>query len=434
MRYTPISKDLFIQNRLRFVKQLKADSLAIFHSNDSMPRNGDQYFPFEQQSDLFYLTGIQQPDTILLLYPEAPKENLREVLFIKRDDAQSRTWHGARLSKDETAAISGITKIYWVDQMPALLQDLIHHAKRIYVNGNENMSVDSKVTTKDMRIAKELMAKFAFHKYHRSQPILRKLRMIKSNLEIDLMRQACSITGKAFHRVLQNTQPGIKEYELEGGIIGTFVEAGAAGHAYQPIVASGSAACTLHYTHNDQVCQDGDLILLDFGAKYANYCADLSRTIPVNGRFTERQKNVYNAVLRTFYQARDMMLPGLQLNELNLEVGKMLSFELVQLGLLDKEEAANYDAEHPPYRRFFMHGVAHHLGLDVHDLSDRFAPLQAGMVLTCEPALYIADEGIGVRIENNILVTDHGPIDLMHDIPIEVEEIEAHMQETVVTS
>ncbi|NND06910.1 MAG: M24 family metallopeptidase [Saprospiraceae bacterium] len=434
MRYQSIDASLFRQNRQRFVRQMKADSIAIFQSNDVMPRNGDQFFPFEQHSDLFYLSGIDQPETVLVMYPHGRNVDLREVLFVKRGKAKTSLWEGPMLSMDEVKEISGVEKVYWLDQMPAVLQDLLHQAKRLYVNDNENLHVTAQVETKDARIAKELMGKYPFHKYHRAQPILRQLRMIKSPIEVELLRRSCTITSQAFHRVLRCVRPGIKEYEIEGKIIGTFMEGGAQGHAYEPIVASGSAACVLHYTRNDSTCAEGELILLDFGAKYAHYCADLSRTIPCNGKFTERQRSVYNAVLRTFRRAKSMMLPGIHLDELSREVGSMLSHELVDLGLLSKSEAADHASDRAPYKKYFMHGVAHHLGLDVHDLSDRFSPLQAGMVLTCEPALYIAEEGIGVRIENNVFITDDGPIDLMEDIPIEVEEIEEVMQEQLVNS
>lgn len=434
MRHQSIASSLFVQNRARFVRLMKVDSIAIFQSNDAMPRNGDQFYPFEQHSDLFYLSGISQPETVLVLCPHAADENLREVLFIKKSSAKTTTWEGPALDQDQARAKSGIEKIYWLDQMPTVMQDLIHHTKRIYINGNENLSVTSEVVTKDTRMAKELMDKFPFHKYHRAQPILRQLRMIKSPVEVELMRRASAITNYAFHQVLRSVRPGMKEYELEGKIIGAMIESGASGHAYEPIVASGPSACILHYTRNDQICQEGELILLDFGAKYAHYCADLSRTIPCGGRFSARQRQVYDAVLRTFYTAKSMMLPGMHLDELNREVGTILSHELVALGLLTKKEGADHAMEKPSYRRYFMHGISHHLGLDVHDLSDRFAPLQAGMVLTCEPGLYIKEEGIGVRIENNILITDDGPVDLMTDVPIEAEEIEEVIHQEMATA
>jgi Xaa-Pro aminopeptidase len=433
MRYQPIKSKLFKQNRERFVRQMKPDALAIFHSNDQMPRKGDQYFPYTQSPDFFYLTGIEQPESVLVLFPNAPKPAFKEILFIKKSDTKTNIWDGERLSKDEATGISDVKTVYWLDQLPTLLQDLLHHAKRIYVNSNENLSVNAEVETRDMRNARALMQKYPFHKYHRAQPVMRKLRMIKSNPEIEIIQKACEITGKAFQRVLQSTEPGMMEYEVESHITGTFIASGSAGHAYAPIVASGPGACVLHYIKNDQACRDGELLLLDFGAEYAHYASDLTRTIPVNGRFSERQRQVYDAVLRTFKRTREMMVPGAMLDELNKEVGRMMSYELVDLGLLSKDEGDDYEADNAPYRKYFMHGVAHHLGLDVHDLSDKYTPLQAGMVLTCEPGIYIREEAMGIRLENDILVTDDGPIDLMANIPIEAEEIETLMHEQVLS-
>lgn len=430
MRSKKIDSNLFIQNRQRFARQMRSESLAIFQTNDKMPRNGDQYFPFRQNSDFFYLTGIDQPESVLLLYPDASREDYKEILFIKKGDALSQIWEGQRYTKKEARDISGIQKVMWIQQLPTIQQNLIHQAKRIYVNENENLSVQAEIQTRDIRIAKEIRERYPFHKYHRSQPILRYLRMIKSHPEIELINHAAGITSKAFHRVLKAVRPGMKEYEVEAEIIHTFIANGSAGHAYDPIVASGASSCVLHYIKNDQVCSNGDMLLLDFGAEYGHYAADLSRTIPVNGKFTRRQREVYQAVLRVLKQTIELMVPGMTLDDLNREVGNMISHELVSLGLIDRKDLRE-KGEHAAYRQYFMHGVAHHLGLDVHDLSDRNSPFQAGMVLTCEPGIYIAEESLGIRLENDILITDNGPVDLMAEIPIEVDHIESLMQEMV---
>lgn len=430
MRFKKIDSNLFIQNRQRFARQMRSDSLAIFQTNDKMPRNGDQYFPFRQNSDFFYLTGIDQPESVLLLYPDASREDHREILFIKKGDALSEIWEGQRYTKKEARDISGIQKVMWLQQLPGIQQNLIHQAKRIYVNENENLSVQAEIQTRDIRIAKEIKERYPFHKYHRSQPILRYLRMIKSHPEIELINHAAGITSQAFHRVLKAVKPGMKEYEIEAEIIHTFIAHGSAGHAYDPIVASGASSCVLHYIKNDQVCDNGDILLLDFGAEYGHYAADLSRTIPVNGKFTSRQRDVYQAVLRVLKQTIELMVPGMTLDELNKEVGLMISHELVALDLIDRKDLKE-KGEYAAYRQYFMHGVAHHLGLDVHDLSDRNSPFQAGMILTCEPGIYIAEESLGIRLENNILITDNGPVDLMAEIPIEVDHIESLMQEMV---
>ncbi|MCB0685441.1 MAG: aminopeptidase P N-terminal domain-containing protein [Saprospiraceae bacterium] len=430
MRYQAIDPTLFIQNRQRFARQMKPDSLAIFHSNDAMPRNGDQHFPYRQHSDFFYLTGVEQKDSTLILFPGAPKSEFKEILFIKKETEHARIWEGEKLTKNEASGISGIEKIVWSSQYSSVLHDLIKQAKRVYINGNESQGIDDEILTRDLRLGNQLMRRYPMHKYHRSQPILRNLRMIKSTTEVDLIKRAIDITKAGFDQVLNLIQPDMWEYQVEALLTGSFIHEGAQGHAYAPIVASGAAACVLHYITNDHQCKAGDLLLIDFGAEYANYAADLTRTIPVSGRFTERQASVYNAVLRVMKETKEMMVPGILLDELNTEVGKMMSHALVDLGLLDKNELNSKDAKKQPYRRYFMHGVAHHLGLDVHDLSDRYSPFQAGMVLTCEPGIYIPEENLGIRLENNILITDEGPVDLAAHVPIEIEEIESLMEQS----
>lgn len=431
MKYAPINPELFKLNRKRFARKMLPDSIAIFHSNDLMPRNGDCFFPFRQNSGLFYLCGLDQEETVLILFPDCMKEGFHEVAFIKRTDEKTAIWEGEKYSKEQAQAISGIQKIYWLEEMDRILNELILLSKRIYINTNENDHFRSEVSSRDMRFARLYQERYPFHKYHRSQPILKKLAMKKSVYEVDLMKEAIDITDRAFRRVLKFTTPGVKEYEIEAEITHEFLCNRANGHAYPPIIASGPSSCILHYNQNNKTCQDGDLLLLDFGAEYANYAADMTRTIPVNGQFSPRQREVYNAVLRIMKAARQMLLPGTTLEEYHKEVGKMTESELISLKLLDKTDIKNQDEDYPAYKKYFMHGTSHHIGLDVHDLSNRYDPIQGGMVFTCEPAIYIPDEGFGIRLENDILVTDNGPIDLMAGIPIEAEEIEELMNAAV---
>jgi Xaa-Pro aminopeptidase len=427
MRYEAIPPQLFQYNRQRFMRQMKSRSVAIFHSNDLLPRNGDQYYPFRQNSDLFYLSGLDQPEAVLVLYPNCPKDGHEEIAFIKRSNEHIAVWEGHKYTKEEARKISGIQKVYWLDEMERVLNELILLADRIYVNSNENDRYESDVMNRDLRHTHQLMRKFPTHKYHRSQPVLKKLAMIKSEPEIAIISKACQITGQAFRRVLEFTQPGVREYEVEAEIIHEFIRGGANGHGYNPIIAAGKNNCVLHYNDNNQVCKDGDLLLLDFGAEYANYTADLSRTIPVSGRFTRRQRQVYDAVLRVMRAATQMLVPGTLMEEYQKEVAKIMEGELLGLGLISKQDIANQNPEKPAYKKFFMHGTSHHLGLDVHDLGLRYAPVQEGMVFTCEPGIYIPEEGFGIRLEDDILVTDHGPLNLMADIPVEAEEIEELM-------
>ncbi|MEN0005087.1 MAG: aminopeptidase P N-terminal domain-containing protein [Bacteroidota bacterium] len=428
MRYEPIDPALFALNRKRFMRKMLPHSIAIFNSNDLMPRNGDTYFPFRQNSDLFYLSGLDQPETVVVLFPDCVKEGFQEIAFIKESNAYLKTWEGDRYSKEQAQTISGISKVYWLKDMDVVLNELILLAKRIYVNTNENDRFDSPVISRDLRFTKQLMDRYPVHKYHRSQPILKKLAMIKSPLELEVLQKAIGITAKAFDQVLEMVRPGVAEYEIEAEITATFIRHRASGHAYSPIVASGANNCVLHYVQNKETCQAGDLLLLDFGAEYANYASDMSRTIPINGQFTKRQRQVYDAVLRVFKAAKQLLVPGTTIEEYHKEVGKMMESELVELSLLDRTTIKNQDPNYPAYKKYFMHGTSHHLGLDVHDLANRYDPILAGMVFTCEPGIYIPEERIGIRIENDILVTDDGAVDLMEQIPIEAEEIESVMQ------
>ncbi len=431
MRYDPISSELFALNRKRFIQKMVPDSIAIFHSNDLMPRNGDTFFPFRQNSDLFYLSGLDQEETVLVLFPDCIKEGFHELAFIKRADEKSRLWDGALYTKERARQVSGIEKIYWLDEMPIILNELILLAKRIYLNTNEHEHFHSAVSNRNVRLAREMMHKYPLHKYHRSQPILKKLAMIKSHYEIELIQQAIQITGKAFHRVLQFLKPGVYEYELEAEITHEFIRQRANGHAYSPIIASGPNNCVLHYSDNTGQCREGELVLMDFGAEYANYAADFTRTVPVNGQFSDRQLLIYNAVLRVLRKATQLLVPGTSMEEYHQKVGKYMEEELLELQLITQKDIAGQNPAFPAYKKYFMHSISHHLGRDVHDLSSRYAPLLAGMVLTVEPGIYLWEENFGVRLENIILVTDDGPVDLTAGIPIDAEEIESWMNAEV---
>ncbi|MFM2206994.1 MAG: hypothetical protein RL213_969 [Bacteroidota bacterium] len=427
MKYTAIDPKLFIENRKKYVALLPEQSIAFFNSNDEMPRNGDGNFLFRQQSDLFWLTGIDQEQTILVFAPNHPIAEYRELLFVRKTNEHIAVWEGHKYTKEEARAASGIQSVYWVEDFHAMLPVLMHHSKKVYVNLNENDRFVTEVPYRDERFAASLRGKYPHHAYDRSGPLMAKLRAIKSDTEIELMRTACDITDKAFRRVLRFTKPGVYEYEIEAEIIHEFIRNRGNGHAYTPIIASGANACVLHYNDNNRVCKEGDVILLDFGAEYANYAADLSRSIPVSGKFSARQRDVYNAVLRVMRAAKKMLVVGNTIPKYHEEVGRIMEEELIGLGLLDAAAVKKQDPKQPLYKKYFMHGTSHFLGLDVHDIGSRYEPMQAGMVFTCEPGIYIPEEGLGIRIENDILITGKGPADLMERIPIEVEEIEEIM-------
>lgn len=427
IRYNAINKSLFEGNRKRFAALLQGNALAIINSNDEMPRSADQNFPFRQNSDLFYLTGIDQEQTALVVFPNCPIADHKEVLFIRRTNEHIAVWEGHKYTKEEARAASGIQTIYWYDEFYAVMHKLFIAANTIYFNTNENNRFSTEVEYRDLRLLKELKNRYPAHQYERTAPLLTSLREIKSEIEVDVIKQACNITEKAFRKVLAFTKPGVMEYEIEAEIIAEFIRNRATGHAYSPIIASGGNACVLHYNANNQQCKDGDLILMDFGCEYGNYASDLTRTIPANGKFTQRQKDVYNAVLRVMKKAKQLLVPGNTFAEYNKAVGRAMEEEMIGLGLLKGHEVEKQDPAAPLYKKYFMHGTSHFMGLDVHDNGNYNQPFKAGMVFTCEPGMYIPEENIGIRIENDILVTDNGPVDLMATIPIEVDEIEALM-------
>ena len=427
MKNISISKELFSANRDNFIEKLMPNSLAIFHSNDVFPRNGDQSFKFRQQSDLFYLTGIEQEKTILMLYPDCPNPDLREVLFIIEPNEMLKTWEGHKLSKKEAPNICGIEKVRWTDQFDAVLTEVMSYAENVYLNAIEYAKFSTDVPYRDLRFAREIRERYPNHTYKRAAPLVNALRTIKSDEEIRLIREAIHLTGKAFDRILKFAGPDVAEYQIDAELTHEFLFNGSSGSAYHPIIASGENACTLHYIENSEVCKDGDLLLMDFGAEYGNYAADLTRTIPVSGKFSERQKACYNAVLRVLRQSSKLLVPGNSIDRVNKEVNKLMEEEMIGLGLFSREEAAKQDPERPLYAKYFMHGVSHFLGLDVHDVGSKFEPFRPGMVFTFEPGLYIREEKIGIRLENNYLITAGEPEDLTKEIPIEAEEIERLM-------
>lgn len=427
MRYNPINNSLFTKNRKKLSNLLKPNAVAILNANDIMPTNADGTFPFRQNNDLYYLSGIDQEETILFLYPDAKHESEREILFIKETSELIAIWEGHKHTLDEAKELSGITSIYWLHDFEKTINDIIPNSSFIYLNSNDHARSSSEVQTRDNRFRIWCKRNYPTHTYNNLAPLMHQLRYIKEAEEVIEIQKACNITEKAFRRILPFVKPGVSEYEIEAEIIHEFIRNGSMGHAYQPIIASGPDSCVLHYIDNRKKCKDGDILLLDFGAEYANYNSDLSRTIPVNGRFTARQRDVYNATLSVQKYAISILKTGLTFPEYNKEVGLFMESELIKLQLFDKADVKNQDPKTPLYRKYFMHGTSHSLGLDVHDVDDRTIPFTEGMVFTVEPGIYIREESIGVRIENNLIITKEGNSDFMKNIPREVEEIEELM-------
>jgi Xaa-Pro aminopeptidase len=427
MKYLPIDSSLFVQNRQRFAAELKADSIAVLNANDVMPTSADGVRSFIQNTDFFYLSGIDEEESILVIFPDAREEKHREILFIKETNEEIATWEGPKYSKEDASKMSGIKTIYWTREFEKIFRGLVFEADLIYLNSNEHLRADVSVETRDARFLKWCKENYPLHEYKRLAPIMHRIRPVKSKMEVELIKQACKITEKAFLRLLDFIRPGIWEFEIEAEIYHEFITNRSRGPAYAPIIASGANTCILHYVKNNRQCQDGDLVLMDFGAEYANYASDLTRTIPVNGKFTFRQKEIYNSVLRVQKKAIQMLTPGNTFETYNKDVGVIMEKELIGLGLLDAKAVKNQDPDDPLYKQYFMHGASHHLGLDVHDLGSKYRKFEEGMVFTCEPGIYIKAEEIGIRLENDILVTKDGPVDLMGNIPIEIDEIESLM-------
>ena len=428
MKHLPLDPSIFVQNRKRFTSKMKKGSIAIFNSNDEVPSNGDAIYRFKQNSDLYWLTGIMQEETMLILYPDNPEAKFREVLVLVRPNELKEKWDGKRLRSEEAKQISGIETVLWLDTLESMLQGWVHLADNIYLNSNENDRKSANVPTRDYRYAEEMKRKYPFHKYRRSAKILKELRAVKTEEEMKVMQVAADITHKTFERVLKVIRPGIMEYEIEAEILHSFISQRSSGEAYNSIIASGDRARTLHYISNNQECKDGELVLMDFGAEYGGYCADLTRTVPVNGKFTARQAEVYNGCLHLHNFAKSLLKPGISIVDYTEKVGDEATKVFLKLGLLTESDVKNDDKNNKSYRKYLYHGISHHLGIDVHDLGTRTEPLEAGMMLTVEPGIYIEEEQMGIRIENNVWITEDGNIDLMKNIPITVEDIEARMK------
>ena len=424
MKYNPINNRLFIENRQRLAKSLKPKSAAIIFSNDIVPTNADGTLPFRQNNDLFYLCGADQEETVLIVFPDAQNKAHREILLVKETNDHIAVWEGAKLNKEQATEVSGIETIIWTNQLDTTINSVMIEAENIYLNSNEHLRASKEVETRTDRLNKKLKAQYPLHNYERLAPIMHQLRSVKHSVEIELMQQACNITEKGFRRLLSFVKPGVMEFEIEAELMHEFLRNRSRGFAYEPIIASGASACVLHYNENNRACKDGDVMLLDFGAEYANYASDLSRSIPINGRYNKRQRQVYDAVLRVQKECYKILRPGILLADYHKQVGIIMEKELVDLGLLSMDDIKNQDPAWPAYKKYFMHGTSHYIGLDVHDVGQWHQPISAGSVFTVEPGIYIPEEGLGIRLEDDIIVTNEGHINLMANIPIEAEEIE----------
>ncbi len=427
MKYPPIEPSLFVSNRDAFRKLIKPGSLAIIHSNDQMPYSSDQFFPFRQHPDFFYLTGIDQEKSILMLFPDSPNPALREVLFLLETNEHIAVWEGHKYTKNEAAAASGIETVHWLSSFETMLKEAMAYAENVYLDTLENPRYGGEVNYRNLRFVRDLQSRYPLHNYMRATPLITRLRLTKSDVELEVMKKAIAITAGAVQRAMKFVKPGVAEYEIEAEIIHEYISKRATGHSFYPIVASGGSACVLHYIENNRICKDGDLLLVDTGAEYANYAGDITRTFPVNGRFTPRQKEVYNACLRVMKEARAMLVTGTHIDAYHKEVCKVMESELIGLGLITKTDIEKQDPSSPAFKKYFPHGTSHFMGLDVHDEGHRFEAFRPGMVLSCEPGIYIQEEGIGIRIENDILITEKGPVDLTADVPVEADEIEELM-------
>lgn len=428
MKYDRISAQLFIENRKNFIADMETSSLAVFNSNDIYPISADSTMPFQQHRDIFYLSGVDQEESILVISPFSKNEAHREVLFLKETNEHIAVWEGEKLDKKNALEVSGIKTVYWLSQFETIFKQMIAEVDKVYLNTNEHLRADTSVETREDRFIKKVKEQYPSHQWRRSAPIMHKIRSVKSEIEVQLMKKACSITKLGVERLLKFVKPGVWEYEIEAELIHEFLRNRSKGFAYTPIVASGANACVLHYIQNNAQCKDGDVILLDVGAEYANYASDLTRCIPVNGRFTARQKEVYNSVLNVKKQAEKMLVPGTMMNEYHKEVGKIMEAELVKLKLIDQTDIKNQNPDWPAYKKYFMHGTSHFIGLDTHDVGLWNEPIKAGMAFTCEPGIYIPEENLGIRLEDDLVVQSSGaPLNLMADIPLEADEIEALM-------
>ena len=424
MRYDKIDKNLYINNRKNYLDKVNQNSTSVFVSNEFMPTNADETLHFVQNTNLLYLTGIDQEETFLILAPNFPDKKMREILFIKETSEEISIWEGNKLTKKEAQEISGIKTVMWNDTFENILNLILAESNEIYLDKNEHIRSSTKIQTPQERFILDIQRRYSSYKIKRSYPILSDLRMIKDKTEINLIQMACDITEKGFRRILRYVEPGIWEFDIEAEFIHEFIKNRSKGFAYQPIIATGINACSLHYNENKTKCKSGELILMDVAAEYANYKSDMTRTIPVNGKFTNRQLEVYNAVLNVKNEATNILRPGISINDYHKEVGKIMESELIKIKLIDKVDVKNQDPKNPLFKKYFMHGTSHHIGLDVHDVGNFYVDLKPGNVFTVEPGIYIREENIGVRLEDNILVGDNDNINLMENIPILPDEIE----------
>ena len=428
MKYHKIDSELFVKNRKNFAAKMLPSSLAVFNSNDIYPIGADSTLPFQQNRDLFYLSGVDQEESVLVIFPDCPNPKHREILFLKETNEHIAVWEGEKLTKEKAFETSGIKTVYWLQDLDKILFEIMTQCDTVYINTNEHYRANVETETREDRFTKKLKDRFPAHRVAKSNPILQRLRSVKDQIEIDLIQNACNITEKGFRRILEFVKPGVMEFNIEAEFMHEFLNNRSRGFAYTPIVASGNNANVLHYIENNQECKAGDLILLDIGAEYANYSSDMSRTIPVSGKFTARQKEVYNAVNRVKNEATKMLTPGTIWADYHVEVGKLITSELIGLGLLDKADVQNENPDWPAYKKYFMHGTSHHMGLDTHDYGILTEPMQANMVFTVEPGIYIPDEGFGIRLEDDVVIQETGePFNLMRNIPIEADEIEEIM-------
>ncbi len=430
MKYDRIDKQLYIKNRASFKQLMEPNSLAVFNSNDIFPISADSTMPFQQHRDILFLSGVDQEESILVIFPDSKNEAHKEVLFLKETSDLIAVWEGEKLNKEQAFEVSGIKTVYWLNQFPVMFKQMMADASNVYINTNEHLRANTEVETREDRFIKQLKSDYPAHQVRKSAPIMHRIRSIKDAIEIELLQKACKITEAGVRRLLSCIKPGVWEYEIEAELAHEFLRNRSKGFAYTPIIASGKNACVLHYIENNQQCKDGDVILLDVGAEYANYASDLTRCIPVNGRFTARQKEVYNAVLHVKKSAEKLLVPGTIMAEYQKEVGRIMEGQLLNLGLISQLDITNQNPEWPAYKKYFMHGTSHFMGLDTHDVGLWNEPIKAGMVLTCEPGIYIPEEGLGIRLEDDLVVQESGaPFNLMKDIPLEAEEIETLMNE-----
>ena len=428
MKYKMLDASLYVSNRKNFMSQMDQGTLAVFNSNDIFPISADSTMPFQQHRDILFLSGVDQEESILVLFPNASNPKQREILFLKETSELIAIWEGEKLDKERALEVSGILSVHWLQDFPTIFKQMMAEAKGIYLNTNEHLRANTEVETREDRFIKKVKAEYPTHQVHKSAPILHRLRSVKHPIELEVMQKACDITKAGINRLLGFIEPGVWEHHIEAELAHEFLMNSSRGFAYTPIVASGKNACVLHYIENNKECFDGDVILLDVGAEYANYASDLTRCIPVNGKFTPRQKEVYNAVLHVKTEAEKLLVPGTIMADYHKQVGILMEEQLVKLNLITLDDIKNQNPDWPAYKKYFMHGTSHFIGLDTHDVGIWHEPIKAGMVFTCEPGIYIPDENLGIRLEDDLVVQEKGaPFNLMSDIPLLAEEIEEKM-------